>query len=121
KELPPAVAEHGLKLIFEDDFNKMPSISNDGIGAAYNAHKPRHGDFSGWQFSDVLGDGKPFAQQGTWLKIAARKDAESPKGRSGLLASVNMDGKGIWAKAPCYLECRFTAQSAIGTWPAFWT
>src|SRR5690606_28987512 len=68
-----------------------------------------------------LGEGKPFAQTGTWLKIAARKDPASPEGRSGLIASVNMDGKGLWAKAPAYLECRFTAQSAPGTWPAFWT
>jgi len=111
----------GLKLIFADDFDGPLSISNDGRGARYNAHKPRFGDFSGWPFSDVLGEGKPFAQKGTWLNIAARKDAESPKGRSGILASVDMDGKGVWAKAPAYLECRFTAQSAIGTWPAFWT
>jgi len=116
----PAAAE-GMQLVFADDFDKPLSISNDGRGTTYNAHKPRFGDFSGWKFSDVLGDGKPFSQTGTWLKIAARKDAESPGGRSGLLASVDMDGKGIWAKAPCYLECRFTAQSAIGTWPAFWT
>jgi hypothetical protein len=32
-----------------------------------------------------------------------------------------MDGEGVWAKPPCYLELRFTAQSAPGTWPAFWT
>lgn len=116
---PPAAK--GMQLVFADDFDKLLSVSNDGRGTTYNAHKPRFGDFSGWQFSNVLGEGKPFSQIGTWLRIAARKDAESPQGRSGLLASVNMDGKGIWAKAPCYLECRFTAQSAIGTWPAFWT
>lgn len=116
---PPAA--RGLKLVFADDFDGPLSISNDGRGARYSAHKPRFGDFSGWQFSDVLGEGKPFAQVGTWLKIAARKDETSPQGRSGLIASVNMDGKGFWAKAPAYLECRFTAQSAIGTWPAFWT
>lgn len=116
---PPAAK--GLKLVFADDFDGPLSISNDGRGARYGAHKPRYGDFSGWQFSDVLGDGKPFAQVGTWLKIAARQDEESPKGRSGLIASVNMDGKGMWAKPPAYLECRFTAQSAPGTWPAFWT
>ncbi len=117
---PPPAAK-GMPLIFADDFDKPLSISNDGRGTTYNAHKPRFGDFSGWQFSDVRGDGKPFSQVGTWLKIAARKDAESPNGRSGILASVDMDGKGIWAKVPCYLECRFTAQSAVGTWPAFWT
>ena len=116
---PPAAK--GLKLVFADDFDGPLSISNDGRGARYAAHKPRYGDFSGWQFSDVLGDGKPFSQTGSWLRIAARKDAESPQGRSGLIASVNMDGRGVWAKPPAYLECRFTAQSAPGTWPAFWT
>lgn len=116
---PPGAA--GLKLVYADDFDGPLSITNDGRGARYGAHKPGGGDFSGWQFSDVLGDGKPFAQQGTWLRIAARKDAESPKGRSGLIATVDADFKGTWAKPPFYAECRFTAQSAIGTWPAFWT
>lgn len=116
---PPAAK--GLKLLFSDDFDGPLSISNDGRGKRYCAHKPGGGDFSGWQFSDVLGDGKPFSQVGTWLRISARKDAESPKGRSGLISSVDMDYKGIWAKAPAYLECRMVAQSAPGTWPAFWT
>jgi hypothetical protein len=116
---PPAAK--GLELIYADDFDGPLSISNDGRDARYMAHKPGGGDFSGWPFSNVLGDGKPFGQKETWLKIAARKDDESPKGRTGLIASVNRDFQGVWAKAPCYLECRFTAQSAIGTWPAFWT
>ncbi len=116
----PAGAK-GLKVAFEDDFDEPLSVSNDGRGARYHAHKPGGGDFSGWQFSDVLGDGKPFEQRGSFLKIAARKDRESPEGRSGLIASIDADYRGIWAKAPCYFECRFTAQSAIGTWPAFWT
>lgn len=116
---PPAAK--GLELIYADDFDGPLSISNDGRGATYMAHKPGGGDFSGWPFSDVLGDGKPFGQKETWLRIAARKDEESPKGRTGIIASVNRGFEGIWAKVPCYLECRFTAQSAIGTWPAFWT
>lgn len=116
---PPGA--EGLKLVFSDDFDGPLSISNDGRGTRYNAHKPRFGDFSGWPFSNVLGDGKPFSQIGTWLRISARKDAESPKGRTGIIASVDMDGKGFWAKPPFYMECRFTAQSAPGTWPAFWT
>lgn len=116
---PPAAK--GMQLIFVDDFNGPLSISNDGRDATYMAHKPGGGDFSGWRFSNVLGDGKPFGQKETWLRIAARKDDESPKGRTGIIASVNRDFEGVWAKAPCYLECRFTAQSAIGTWPAFWT
>ncbi len=117
---PPPGAKD-LKLIFEDDFDGPLSISNDGRETTYAAHKPGGGDFSGWQFSNVLGEGRPFGRKGTWLRIAARKDQESPKGRSGIIASVDMDYSGVWAKAPCYLECRFTAQSAIGTWPAFWT
>ena len=115
----PAGAE-GLKLIFEDDFDGPLSISNDGRGARYNAHKPRFGDFSGWQFADVDGPDNPFFQRDTYLKIAARK-RPGTAGSSGLIASVDMDGNGLWVKAPCYLECRFTAQSAPGTWPAFWT
>lgn len=115
----PAGAE-GLNLIFEDDFDGPLSISNDGRGARYNAHKPRFGDFSGWQFADADGPDNPFFQRDTYLKIAARK-RPGTNGSSGLIASVNMDGEGFWVRAPCYLECRFTAQSAPGTWPAFWT
>lgn len=114
------VGAEGLNLIFEDDFDGPLSISNDGRGARYNAHKPRFGDFSGWQFADVDGPDNPFFQRDTYLKIAARK-RPGTNGSSGLIASVNMDGEGFWVKAPCYLECRFTAQSAPGTWPAFWT
>lgn len=117
--VPPAAK--GLKLVFEDDFDGPLSISKDGIGTTYHAHKPGGGDFSGWKFTSPMGEGKPFEQKGTWLRIAARKDEESPKGRTGIIASVDKNFEGIWAKAPCYFECRFTAQSAIGTWAAFWT
>ena len=110
----------GLNLVFADDFDGPLSISNDGKNARYNAHKPRFGDFSGWPFSDVDGPNNPFSQIGTYLKISARKK-EGTRGSSGIIASVNMDGEGFWAKPPCYMECRFTAQSAPGTWPAFWT
>lgn len=115
----PAPAK-GLQLVFEDDFDKELSISNDGRNARYCAHKPRYGDFSGWPFSDVDGADNPFEQTDTYLKIKARKRAGT-KGSSGIISSVNMDGKGFFAQAPCYLECRFIAQSAPGTWPAFWT
>jgi hypothetical protein len=117
-DIPPAAK--GMKLVFFDDFDAPLSISNDGRNARYNAHKPRFGDFSGWQFSDVDGPDNPFEQVDTYLKIKARKNPGT-KGSSGIIASVDMDGHGFWAKPPCYLECRFTAQSAPGTWPAFWT
>ncbi|WP_234367712.1 glycoside hydrolase family 16 protein [Parabacteroides pacaensis] len=115
---PPAAK--GLELVFSDDFDGSLSISNDGRNARYNAHKPLSGDFSGWPFSDYDGPFNPFQQIDTYLKIAARKEPGT-KGSTGLIASVNMDGEGFWVKAPCYMECRLTAQSAPGTWPAFWT
>ncbi|MBQ5663840.1 MAG: family 16 glycosylhydrolase [Bacteroidaceae bacterium] len=113
-------AAKGLKLVFSDDFDGELSISDDGRGARYNAHKPLSGDFSGWPFTDVSSVDNPFSRVDTYLKIAARKK-DGGKGSTGLIASVNMDGEGFWVKAPCYLECRFVAQSAPGTWPAFWT
>lgn len=113
-------ATQGLKLLFADDFDGPLSIANDGRDARYNAHKPRFGDFSGWPFSDVDGPDNPFSQTDSYLRIAARK-RPGTRGSTGLIASVDMDGKGFWVKAPCYLECRFTGQSAPGTWPAFWT
>jgi hypothetical protein len=115
---PPAAKD--MKLVFADDFDGPLSISKDGRGARYNAHKPRFGDFSGWRFTDPAGPDNPFSQIDTYLKISARK-RPGTKGSTGLIATVNMDGKGFWATPPCYLECRFIAQSAPGTWPAFWT
>ena len=118
KDPPPAAK--GMKLAFSDEFNGPLSISNDGRGTRYNAHKPTYGDFSGWPFSNVEHADQPFRQRNTYLHIAARKQ-DGGKGSTGLIAPVDMDGKGSWAKPPCYLECRFTAQSAPGTRPAFWT
>ena len=112
----------GMQLVFSDDFNQTPlSISKDGRGTRYNAHKPTFGDFSGWPFSDPSTDPEgPFAQRDEYLVIQARK-AKGSRGSTGLLATVDMDGNGFWAKAPFYMECRLIAQSAPGTWPAFWS
>ncbi len=116
---PPAA--EGMQLVFSDDFDGPLSISKDGRGARYNAHKPKFGDFSKYVFSDPTGDRNPFEQVGTYLRIKARKPAGAEKGFTGLIATVDMDGNGFWAKPPFYAECRFVAQSAPGTWPAFWT
>lgn len=115
-------AAKGMSLVFSDDFNKHPlSISKDGRGSRYNAHKPTFGDFSGWPFCNPSDDPEgPFAMRDEYLVIQARKPTGS-KGSTGLLATVDMDGNGFWAKAPFYMECRMLAQSAPGTWPAFWT
>ena len=116
----PAVAK-GMKLDFYDDFDRGLSISKDGRGARWNAHKPTFGDFSGWPFCDPSDDTDgPFVLRDGYLVIQARKKPGT-RGSTGLLAPVDMDGKGYWVTPPFYMECRFMAQSAPGTWPAFWT
>jgi hypothetical protein len=113
--LVPSGAE-GMKLVFADEFDKPLSISRDGKGATYAAHKPGGGDFSGIPFSDFEGASNPFSQRDGFLRIRA----DEAKNSTGLLSSLRMDGTGFTAKAPCYFECRFIAQTAPGTWPAFW-
>jgi hypothetical protein len=115
----PAAAK-GMKLLFADDFDGPLSISSDGKNARYPAHKTGGGDFSGWPFSDPGGNNKPFGQVGTFMRIHASKEPGT-KGCTGIISSVREDGSGVSASVPCYFECRFLAQSAPGTWPAFWT
>jgi hypothetical protein len=125
QQIPPGAED--LKLIFADDFDTTPSISSMGVGTTYMGHKPWDGsqDFSGWRFShkdDYEGAHDPYEQSGTWLRIKAR--AEGPDKRNwgtGIFAPVNIDGGGVVAAPPFYMECRFIAQSAPGAWPAFWT
>lgn len=117
KSDPPGAA--GMKLVFSDDFDGPLSISNDGNNAKYQSHKTGGGDFSGWPFSNNEGDNNPFSQVGTYLRIHASKKANG-QSSSGIISSAHEDGGGFFAGAPCYFECRFLAQSAPGTWPAFW-
>ena len=115
---PPAAK--GMALVFADDFDAPLSISPDGTGARYAAHKTGGGDFSGWPFSDPAGPDAPFNRHGTFLRIHASKPAGT-KGRTGILSSLRADGTGVSVPVPSYFECRFVAHSAPGTWPAFWT
>ncbi|NLB68319.1 MAG: hypothetical protein GX804_01340 [Lentisphaerae bacterium] len=115
---PPGAA--GMARVFADDFDGPLSISPDGMNARYAAHKTGGGDFSGWQFSDPHGENQPFAQRDTFLRIHASKPLGT-QGRSGILSSLRPDGTGVAVSIPSYFECRFVAQSAPGTWPAFWT
>ena len=117
KNDPPAAA--GMKLAFLDDFTGPLSIKGDGIGASYSAHTPGNADFSGYPFTSPEGALNPFSQVGSFLRIHASKP-EGTKGSTGILTSVHKDNTGTLATAPCYFECRFLAQSAPGTWPAFW-
>ncbi len=117
KTNPPAA--QGMKLVFADDFNGRLSISHDGKGARYQSHKTGGGDFSGWGFGNLEDGTNPFGQVDTYLRIRAAKRTDG-KGSTGLLSSANEERGGFYAAAPAYFECRFLAQSAPGTWPAFW-
>jgi len=125
KTTPPAAKD--LKLIFADDFDTMPSISRFGIGTTYQGHKPPDGsqDFSGWRFSqkdDFPGAHDPYEQVGTWLRIKARAEGNDKKTwGTGIFSPVDINLNGVTATPPFYMECRLTAQSAPGAWPAFWT
>ena len=112
---PPAAA--GMNLVFSDDFTSMPTISSNGIGATYAAFKPNGGgNFSGIPFANASGTANPFSQVGSYLRIRA----DAAKNSTGFISSLRTDGTGFWTRAPAYFECRFIAQSAPGTWPAFW-
>ena len=115
---PPGAA--GMKLVFADDFDGPLSVSPNGNGARYAAHKTGGGDFSGWPFTDPTGPDKPFGNRCTWLRIHASKP-EGTSGRTGILSSLHADGTGVCVPVPSYFECRFVAHSAPGAWPAFWT
>jgi hypothetical protein len=112
---PPAAT--GMKLLFQDDFNTMPTISKDGTGATYCGHKPDLLDFS-WPipFADAAGKGNPFAQKDSYLRIRV----DSNKNTAGIISSMRRDGTGVLATCPCYFECRFIGPNAIASWPAFW-
>ena len=112
---PPPGAE-GMKLVYKDDFDGPLSISATGVGARYGAHKPDHLDFSKIPFADPTPDG-PFFQRDTYLIIRA----DAARNTTGLISSVNAkDATGFTVTAPYYMECRFIAPDAIGTWPAWW-
>ena len=115
---PPGAA--GMRLVFADDFDGPLSISSNGFGTRYAAHKTGGGDFSGWPFSDPAGTDSPFGQRDTWLRIHASKP-DGTRGRTGILSSLNAYGSGVCVPVPSYFECRFVAHSAPGAWPAFWT
>jgi hypothetical protein len=111
---PPAAA--GMSLVFLDDFNTRPTISSNGSGATYAAHKPGGGDFGIIPFTDPTGTGNPFSQVDSYLRIRA----DANQNTTGLISSLKLDGTGITAAAPAYFEARIIGPSAPGSWPAFW-
>jgi len=111
---PPATSG---TLVFADDFTSMPAISPSGIGVTYASSKPGGGNFGFLPFRDVSNANNPFFQRDGYLRIRASTDADS----TGFLSSLHSDMSGFSMQRPLYMECRFIAQDAPGSWPAFWT
>lgn len=101
----------GLSLVFSDDFTVMPDIvwSKTQIVAATDY--VAYGDYSTIPFTSPTSPNTPFSQRDTYLRIRADAAAMT----TGQISSV------FTVQQPCYMECRFIAQSAMGTWPAFWS
>jgi Glycosyl hydrolases family 16 len=116
---PPAAK--GMKVAFSDDFDGPLSIAKDDSGK-YWTHWGG-GDGSIWPFTNFESPLNPFSQVKGQVKNYLRIHASKPegtKGATGTLTPMHPDHTGFSAKAPCYFECRFLAQNAKGTWPAFW-
>lgn len=113
------LAAEGLNLLFSDDFNKTNlSIGGDGTDNTYYDHKPPYGsqDFSTIPFTSFNKSNNPFSQVDSYLRIRANSTLNS----AGLISSMKSDNTGFKFQVPCYIECRFIAPNAPGSWPAFW-
>lgn len=127
---PPQAQE--LTLAYSDDFNGTLSISHDGNTTTYGSHTIDYKDFSYIRFRDLEGGSlNPFLTKDTYLRIRATTVAPGPPtppdpdpnwnpGGTGLICSIGQDKTGFKVRIPFYMECRFSAQRAIGSWPAFW-
>ena len=119
KSDPPQT--QGMKVVYSDDFNGPLSIAKDNSGK-YWTHWGG-GDGSSWPFTNFEDPLNPFSQVKGQTKNYLRIHASKPpgtRGATGTLTPIHPDGTGFMVKAPCYFECRFLAQNATGTWPAFW-
>src|SRR5205814_1509261 len=94
KKRPAAAA--GMKLAFSDDFDGALSISSDGKGKRYMAHKPGGGDFSGYPFTGPEGSNNPFSPTGTFLRIHASQNPADPgdKGSTGPIGPCDCRANG---------------------------
>ncbi len=119
---PPAA--QGMRVVFSDDFDGPLSICKDATDttAKYWTHWGG-GDGSEWPFTNNDGPLNPFSQVKGQIKNFLRIHASKPagtRGATGTLTTAYKNHSGVTATAPCYFECRFLAQNATGTWPAFW-
>ncbi|MEA1832105.1 glycoside hydrolase family 16 protein [Methylobacterium durans] len=119
----PAGAEEGAELdlsgyrqTFSEDFDGL-DVSARGPGTRWIAHTPWNGDFGDAAFTDPR-PGFPFTTKDGILTIEMRKGSDG-KWRSGLLASVDPQGRGFSQRFG-YFEMRAKFPAGEGVWPAFW-
>jgi Beta-glucanase/Beta-glucan synthetase len=105
-----------MQLSFSEEFAEL-DVSEWGPGTRWIAHTPWSGDFGGARFA-APEPGFPFSVKDDVLRIEARQD-ENGEWRSGLLASVDPEGKGF-AQQYGYFEMRARLPAGGGVWPAFW-
>jgi hypothetical protein len=116
-ELPkPTLQLGGYHLTFDESFKGKLDVSAWGPGTRWIAHTPWNGDFGDARFVDPRPD-FPFTVRDGVLRIEARK--VDGKWQSGLLSSVDREGKGFAQKFG-YFEMKAKLPKGPGVWPAFW-
>jgi|SRR6516164_7480593 len=113
----------GYTLVFDEEFNGALSLSNWGERPArWMAHTPYAGDFGDAYFTgyNEPKTPSPFKVSNGMLSITAYRDPNANNHwRSGLLASVDTQGRGF-SQALGYYEARMQLPAGPGLWPAFW-
>lgn len=128
---PPA----GYKLVFQSNFNQylQKEIAwGTGWGpivppVQFITHTPYSGDFGTAYFTgpdETHGDNNgpvpnPFLSWYGQLRITQWLDATINHWRSGMIATVDTNGKGF-SQALGYWEARIFTPSGAGVWPSFW-
>ena len=102
---------------FAEEFDLPLDVSAWGPGTRWIAHTPWAGDFGDARFLDP-GENGPFTVEHGILTIEAKRNTNGKWG-SGLLASVDRNGKGF-SQAYGYFEARAKLPDGPGVWPAFW-
>jgi beta-glucanase (GH16 family) len=122
----PAAPPPGYRLTFSEEFDGPLDVSpwtGWKPGHKWIAHTPYGGDFGKAYFtgpSENASTPSPFRISNGILTITAYQDPLiNNHWRSGLLASVDCNGKGF-SQALGYWECRMWLPSGLGAWPAFW-
>ena len=77
----------------------------------YRPLQTTHIDYTGGYYTRIDSD-----TGNVWYDAHPR----GPEGSTGLITTIHQNRTGFAVKAPAYFECRFLAQYAKGTWPAFW-